>query len=201
MAAGSTRSWQDVQTEFHLMVGYCITDWARVDDSLFAIFRACLGPIEQSAIIYYRTPALDLRFKLTDELVLSVLPKRVRKSGGHDHPDVKAWKKAIEGHSDLLSVRRRIAHHPVDATYKTGPHSALIGAAIPGSSMPGNADLVPSFEIYASAQERLRSKEKNEMPLGVGDLKTHRVQVNQLRDRLHAFLAGTFAAHAKVSPP
>ena len=83
--------------DFHMMIGYCVAEWAKVDDELFRIFRDCVGPYEQSAIIYYRTPTLNARLGLTDEIVQSVLPKRKKKSGGHYHPSVKAWKVAIEG--------------------------------------------------------------------------------------------------------
>jgi hypothetical protein len=104
------QEWAD---EFHMMMGYCIAEWATVDEELFLIFRDCLGPYEQSAIIYFRTPGLNVRLGLTDELVLSVLPEKERKSGGHDHPSVKAWQEAIKGFDTLLAVRRRIAHQPI----------------------------------------------------------------------------------------
>jgi len=55
--------------EFHMWVGYCITAWAEVDDVLFCIFRDCVGPSEQCAIIYYKTPGLEARFSLIDEIV------------------------------------------------------------------------------------------------------------------------------------
>jgi hypothetical protein len=59
-----------------MMVGYCIAAWADVDEQLFRIFQDCVGPLEQSAIIYYKTPGLDARFTLTNEIVRSILPKR-----------------------------------------------------------------------------------------------------------------------------
>jgi hypothetical protein len=99
--------------QFLRMVGLCILEWAKVDDALFEIFRRCVGPYEQSAIIYYRADGLNYRFDLTDELVRSVLPKRVRKSGGHDHQSVKAWEAAKLDYHGLLGIRRRIAHHPL----------------------------------------------------------------------------------------
>src|SRR5580704_18065915 len=99
------KSGQELGDEFHAMVGYCIAEWASVDDELFQIFRHCVGPIEQSAIIYYRTPGLKPRLDLTEELVKSVLPKRTKKSGGHD-PAVADFEK-------LLGTRRRIAHQPI----------------------------------------------------------------------------------------
>jgi hypothetical protein len=46
---------------FFEALGRCIAEWAFVDEQLFLIFRDCIGLHEQSAIIYYRTPGLDLR--------------------------------------------------------------------------------------------------------------------------------------------
>ena len=111
MSESKTKPGQAASDEFHMMLGYCIAAWADVDDLLFRIFRDCIGPYEQCAIIYYKTPGLEARFSLTDEIVRSVLPKK--KPGAHDHPSVKAWDKAIKPRQDLLSQRRRLAHHPV----------------------------------------------------------------------------------------
>ena len=94
MATPPAGSWQELGEEFHLMIGECVAGWAHVDDELFRIFHHCVGPLVQCSIIYYRTPGLDVRFALVDEIVGSVLPKRERRSGGHDHPSVKAWKTA-----------------------------------------------------------------------------------------------------------
>src|SRR5580704_14046716 len=107
------KGWQELGEEFYMMMGQCIAAWAEVDDELFRIFRDCVGPYEQSAIIYYRTPGLDIRFGLTDEIVRSVLPKKPRRSGSHHHPNVKVWRAAQGDYQDLLAVRRRIAHHPI----------------------------------------------------------------------------------------
>ena len=38
---------------------YSVAAWAEVDDWLFRIFRDRVGPYDQSAVIYYRTPGLD----------------------------------------------------------------------------------------------------------------------------------------------
>lgn len=73
------RDSQDDQ--FHKMVGFCITEWAHVDELIFDIFHQCVGPLKQCAIIYYRTPGLEMRLGLTDEIVKAVLPKPARKSG------------------------------------------------------------------------------------------------------------------------
>jgi hypothetical protein len=161
--------------DFHMMIGYCVAEWANVDDELFRIFHNCVGPLEQSAIIYYRTPTLNARLGFTDEIVQSVLPKRPKKSGGHYHLSVKAWKDAIQGFCKLLGTRRRIAHQPISVRH--------------GPSWPLSLDLSwilgpPSwFEIYVGQHEQLRSG-GDLPPLKVDDLKEHLTDVAALRIRL-----------------
>jgi hypothetical protein len=78
-----------------------------IDNELFQIFQHCVGAAEQSAIIFYRAPGLDVRLSLTDEVVTFLYQKRPKKSGAHDPPQLK--KRAIENFRNLLAVRRRIA--------------------------------------------------------------------------------------------
>ncbi len=189
--------------EFHLWVGYCIAAWARVDDQLFRIFRACVGPLEQSAIIFYRTPGLDVRFGLTDELVLSVLPRKQRRSGGHDHADVKVWKKAIDGYGRLLGVRRRIAHHPIDLKSDYSGMGAILGMGGQGYMMPGGGmtrAVETWFEVYVNQHERLRANMADVAPLLIVDLHQHVADVWALTNRLSEFFDTALARHVKVSP-
>ena len=175
MTEGQSKTWQELGDEFHMVVGYCIAEWASVDDELFRIFRHCIGPYEQSAIIYYKTPGLEPRLSLTDEIVISVLPKPARKSGGHDLPEVTAWKAAITDFRNLLAIRRRIAHHPVAIRQQ------------PLAWDVSRFDLPPPswFEIYVNEHEQFRT---GEIPaLKVEDLKVHLLALTLLRDRLHHF--------------
>jgi hypothetical protein len=166
-------SWQELGEEFHLMIGECIAGWAHVDDELFRIFHHCVGPLVQCAIIYYRTPGLDVRFGLVDEIVGSVLPKREPRSGGKDHPSVRAWKTAKGNYQSLLGVRRRIAHHPVQIQHFARYY--------------GDAPPLSWFEVYVNNNERLREKEANIPPLRIDDLRSHLVNVDRLSGRLHQF--------------
>jgi hypothetical protein len=87
-----TKLGQTPGDEFLLMVGSCITEWANVENVLFNICWRSIGcAVERAAIIYYRSPSIDTRLNLTDELVRSVLPKPQRRSGGHPHADAKLW--------------------------------------------------------------------------------------------------------------
>jgi hypothetical protein len=125
---------------------------------------------------FYRTPGIDVRFGLTDEIVQSVLPQRTREDGGHDHSSVKAWKKAVGRYSELLGARRRIAHHP--STIRIG--GLNLDTQLDGMSLSW-------FEIYVGDNERLRKKEANIQALKIADLKAHLRAVMALRDRLYRF--------------
>ena len=61
MTAEGSQSQQEKADEFHMMVGYCIAEWADVDNALFNIFQLCVGRREPSAIIYYRMTGLEQR--------------------------------------------------------------------------------------------------------------------------------------------
>ena len=180
---------QPPQTDaFWLMVGKCIGAWANVEEALFRIVWKCLGPYEQSAIVYYKTPSLEARFTLADELVESVLPKT--KPGKQHHPSVKSWTAAKSGYDKLLSVRRRIAHQPVGAA--TAPLRA--GMAL---------DEGPAFwlEIFVSQQERTRKRSSGHQPLLIEDLSKHRVALRALSERLQQFHDDVLTKRDSASPP
>jgi hypothetical protein len=186
--------------EFYCMIGQCIAEWAKVDNELFGVFKYCVGPYDQCAIIYYRIPGLDARFGLTDEIVQSVFPKT--EGGKQPHPGLKAWTKAIKGYKELLSVRRRIAHHPVDmkmalhwkpsSTNQTIDYTQLNALAFP----PARS----WFEIYVSQHEGIRNKESDRKPLVLKDLKTHLLEVNSLSARIMIFYHETLTKHRKQLP-
>jgi hypothetical protein len=176
MKSRRAMSLGETADEFHMLIGYCIATWAQADDELFRIFQNCLAaPLEQSAIVYYRAPGLDVRLGITDELVKSRLPKPARKSGGHPHRSVRSWTEVTGQFRTLLSTRRRIAHQP------TGPRfeSFRVGESHVGEPPPS------WFEIYVGEYERLRSGEKP--PLKVQDLSEHLKAVIYLRDALRTF--------------
>jgi hypothetical protein len=180
MAGNPPKVWQELGDEFHMMIGEYIAAWAQVDDELFRIFQDCIGPLEQSAIIYYRTPGISERFGLTDEIVLSVFPKREKKSGGRDPAEVKAWKAAKDGYGDLLSVRRRIAHHPT--AIRSGPKFSIFDDVRTFHQPPSSW-----FEIYVNQHERLRERSSNLKALRIHDLRKHLIATMALRDRLRRF--------------
>lgn len=70
------------KAEFHQQVGMCITAWANVNQQLFNICFDILGSTkDRVSIVFYSSPTIATRLRLVDELVLSVLPKREKKTG------------------------------------------------------------------------------------------------------------------------
>jgi hypothetical protein len=190
---------EEAAARFYEMIGRCIAEWAQVDSRLFLIFRDCLGPYDQSAIIYYRMPGLDLRFGLTDEIVRSVLPRRPQKSGAHDHPSVKAWLKAKGDYQQLLATRRRIAHHPV--IVKRGGLFFDMPAGFLDVPM-GFFDAPPfvRYEIHVGRHEALREKSADLPSLGLQELMTRRVAVAALKERLRLFLSDVLIKQHQERP-
>ena len=88
MADAYVEEWQRNRDEFHMLMGYCMAGWAQVDEWLCRIFVDCIGPIDQSAVIYYRTPGLDVRLGLVDEIVRTTLLPSWERPGSRD-PRIK----------------------------------------------------------------------------------------------------------------
>lgn len=156
---------------FYRAIGTCIGSWAWVDEKFFEIFQACVGPVAQCAIIYYKVPNLDARITLTDEIVLSRLPQKA--NGEHDHASIADWANIRKRATDLLATRRRVAHHPV--------HISIWGIEDEATTniLDVNLDLT-AFEIYVSASERARKPDKEWKPLTLADLEEHAKAVAQV---------------------
>jgi hypothetical protein len=177
----------EAANRFFELLGRCISAWANVDDELFRIFRDCLGaPYEQSAIIFYRTPGLDVRLNLTSEIVESVLPKTEKRSGSHLHKRVKTWRNLAASFKSLLSTRRRLAHHPVsfryDAYFSFGGETTFGNAPL-YSGQPIN----PRLELHVGTHESLRNPSAAIPPLTDKDLFEHLSSVRKLANALNEF--------------
>jgi hypothetical protein len=202
MVSRPPKRQQEVSDEFHMMVGYCIAAWAGVEHKLFSIFRHCVGGrVSQVTILYYRIPSLKTRFETADELVRSVLPQT--EAGKHAHPDAKAWKSAMKGYDELLKVRGRIAHHPIDVQHPPpdvsdvrAPVTATTALIMSDTWMPAK----PSFEISTSPYEKMRNKNKEDKRLKIDDLCDHRSEVGELENRLDKFYHETLTRHASPEP-
>lgn len=167
--------------EFYKWIGYCISAWAKVENHLFEIcWKSLQAPKEQAAIIYFRTPSLDARLTLADELVKSVLPKPSRRNGGHDHPTVKQWGKIEKSIKSSLTTRRRIAHHPVrpnETSFQFDDSDQFKGAGFSFSW----------YELYVSEHEEARGKKIMPTNLIVTDLVDHEAALARLAGELKSF--------------
>jgi hypothetical protein len=172
--------------EFHMWIGMCISLWATIEARIFRICWKSLGCSEErAAIVYFRTPSLDTRMALTQELVESVLPKTA--AGQPLHPDLSAWNEIVRTFHDLKRVRNRIAHHPV--THKTEPGALAMFPPLGGLPFDPN-EMDYWFENYVSQEERLRGRHTQMLPLGIEDLKAHYLATFGLTKQLDAFLEG-----------
>jgi hypothetical protein len=201
MSEPPEKRMQQIADEFMSMRGNCITQWAHVEEELLEICLASLGCTrERAAIVYYKTPSIEARLTLVDELVTTVLPKRVRRSGGHYHPDLKSWKIVRDSVRDNLPTRNRLAHHPV------GPRSATHGGF---GAMEAVARGLPSpalststwFEVHVSQSERLRERSAELSPLRIVDLWNHLVSTNRANGALHRFQYEILRKHIGASVP
>ena len=145
MAIAPEKSMNELGAEFYTLMGNAISNWARVEAYLFKICRAALGATSQrTAIVYGRTPTIESRRLLVDDLLATRFPVR-RQNGGSEHPDSREWKSISISMQGLLPVRNQIAHRPME------PHLDWTESADGGV---GKADLW--FEITTSEHERER---------------------------------------------
>lgn len=174
---------KDSTSEFFELVGRCITVWAWIDDELFRIFHCCVGPREQCSIIFYRLPGIDARLSLTDEIVRSILPKKM--AGVHDHESVQKWKNIIKQIRGLLTTRRRIAHHPV--TLQSAPPFQF-GVTPFGVGLFDDKLAEPTLAIQVGEYEKLRPRESDEGGLTKQELFAHLQSVRSIANSLNSFL-------------
>jgi hypothetical protein len=168
------KTMQELGNEFLLTIGNCITEWAAIEEQLFEICLMCLAcPRDRAAIVYYRTPSIDARLHLADELVKAALPKRVRKDGGHDRPDVDHWRTIYE---DFKAHCRRWIDSPTILAPRTITRG-IFGS--PGALMRGFEPPKPTsntwFEIYTRRTNNFGSGQQTCVLLRIDALQNHLV--------------------------
>lgn len=188
MAIAPEKSMNELGAEFYTLMGNAISNWARVEAYLFKICRAALGATSQrTAIVYGRTPTIESRRLLVDDLLATRFPVR-RQNGGSEHPDSREWKSISMSMQGLLPVRNQIAHRPME------PHLDWTESADGGV---GKADLW--FEITTSEHERERYGGPKGS-LNVADLQKHILEVWSLKERLADFYMNKLPTHARLHP-
>lgn len=170
--------------EFYKLLGLCISRWSYTEEVLFSICQYILQTREDfAAIIYYRTPTLDSRLSLTDELLRAFLPKSEKKNGGHPHKLLTEWLKIRNKIRDLLPLRNSLAHHQVRQVYRS--------TYVDGGIDLGNGEftfvrVASPLEIGASRSELVRGKEPIG-PLSQSDIAAHYPKIEAARDELMKF--------------
>lgn len=162
--------------DFFKWVGICIKEWANIEKVLFVICGLILKSDQQHvAIVYYRTPSLEGRLALTDDLVQSIFSK---KPGEHNHPLLIIWTKILKEIRDLVPARNILAHSPV--RYQI----SIIAQAVE----TGDAKIVSEdswIEIGTSTNEKLKTS--IDKSYRVEDLPKHRADVRAISNRLLDF--------------
>lgn len=183
-----SESGAEIADRFFRLVGRAITDWANIEEELFHICGTVLNAKPQHvAIVYYRTPTLDGRISLVDELVRSLFPSR--KTGEHATREELMWEKVMKILRDEKAIRRQLAHSPVSGFIATDPAST----SLPNTpkSQIGRAQIIVTdiwLASYVSHTERLRgTKERQKEQLREDDIKTHSKKLSEAINHLRNF--------------
>jgi len=171
---GTPDTITELATEFFAALGQAITEWAYVEEELFHICASVLKTRQDhAAIVYYRTPSLDARLTLTNDLASSILPKK-EKAGAHTPKISQRWNEIIKDIRNIISVRNQLAHSP------TAP---IVNASQSGT---GSARFDFSYTSYVSATEKLRGR-STKADLSLKDVLVHTKDVSQIINRLRNF--------------
>jgi hypothetical protein len=188
MTTTAEKTMRELGDEFYLLMGNAISNWARVEVYLFKVCRAALGATTQrTAIVYGRTPTIQGRRLLVNDLLETRLPVRVQ-NGGTEHPDTREWRGITETMQALLPVRNQIAHRPME------PH---IDWDEGEDGSPGKTELW--FEITTSEHERARYGGPKGS-LNVTDLQNHIRDVWLLKERMADFYINKLPTYARLLP-
>jgi hypothetical protein len=186
----SEKSINELGNEFYSLMGNAISQWAIVEQYLFKVCRSALGcTTKRAAIVYHRTPTMESRRLLVDELLKTRLPEKKPPSGGHDHPDTLEWKAICSDMESLLPIRNRIAHQPMGPRVEWEEED--------GGEKVGKRDLW--FEISMSDHE-LSRKEQAPLALDLEALRQHIQDVWDLKEQLAAFSINTLPKYAPRLP-
>jgi hypothetical protein len=166
--------------EFHMAMGYCIAEWANIEEQLFRLCELCIGKPAQAAIIYYRTPGLRPRLDLAAELIRSIIPRFNNEDNNKNHPDYKIWSDILSDIINNISIRNRIAHYPVETKY---PNFFDLD---PFNLITGGLGGTRHF-IVGHKKENLRERFSAKPPLSLSDLHNHLETTKNIVSKLQQF--------------
>lgn len=166
---------QEEERKFYAALGRAVTGWADLEAVLFEITHSVLGCTkEQAAIIFYRTPTMDSRLTLTNDLVHAYFPKH--EPGEQPDGRIKRWKEIQAEIRDHLPVRNRLAHHPV------GPVVDIYETA---DGKENRIEIRPAS--YISLSEHLRKRDQGPAILGIEEVRAHTFTVSRLTNEIRNF--------------
>jgi hypothetical protein len=165
---------------FYNALGRAITDWAHVEAELYAMVASLIGcERERASIIFYRTPTIDSRLQLADDLMQTLFPRTT--SGGKDHPGLRIWKDLKKAIKDELPTRNQLAHQP-----------ATPFIDIYESEDESKVELRASIASYISPAEKLRKQNLSSPILTAAAIEDHIKKVSALVQRLRVFANNEF---------
>jgi hypothetical protein len=195
MSEKSIANFNKRHDEFLRLIGLCITAWSRIEAMLFDLCQHALGASSQAtAIVFYRTPTLDTRINLCDELLRTILPTPERKNGGHEHMLAGEWRRIKKTLQDLMPERNFMAHKGI--MHDADPIIVEIGA---NRARIMNPNRKTWFELHLG-NEKMRPVDKRITNLKIGDLKRHHAEVKKAFERLIAFEGGVLAMRPATPP-
>jgi hypothetical protein len=180
------------QVEFYMLVGLCIKEWAKVEDELFRICEFALNAEPQLAsIVYFRTPNIDARLTLADELLRVVLSER-------DGTKLQIWTEIRKEIETLLPTRNLLAHAPVrQELYPDTPDDPALRIEVGPDGI--KRQILRSVEVMwveTSEHERLRGK--GERSIVDAALSHHLTSVQAAAAKLGTFHAAQIAARTTI---
>ncbi len=100
---------EDRHHAFYYWIGRCITDFASIEEILFDICSIVLNTrsTQIASIVFYRTPSIDSRTTLVDELLSAMYPTM---SGKHSNEIIKSWDAVRKEIVELVPYRNAMAH-------------------------------------------------------------------------------------------
>jgi hypothetical protein len=166
--------------EFFKWVGICIKEWAKIERELFDLCSIVLNAdIKHVAIIYYRTPSIEGRISLTDDLLKTLWQKQ---PGQHETTELRNWKEIRNVIRSLIPVRNLIAHAPINYNI-----SVEVEVDQSGSGAPSGVRSQKSWiEIATSPQEMLKTGKRLSIRDSDGDvnMQTHFRDIHAIWNRL-----------------
>ena len=106
--------------KFYAALGQCITMWSHIEGRLFLVCNLCLRSDEAiAAIVFFRTPSLEARISLSNDLVTQRLQPEPLRSGQHPPKLLKLWSKVHAELKQNIFFRNYIAHQPDSVDVET----------------------------------------------------------------------------------